>query len=99
MIDYTQEACGQLQSYCDLIYHHELYVEHFISITTHYQLLLLFLFEQNDTCTYIHNLFDLIHHTSGASHLFVCEGIHLDESGLLLVLLIEQFFPLPYISV
>ncbi|CAF3504762.1 unnamed protein product [Rotaria sp. Silwood1] len=33
---------SQLQSYCDLIYHHELYVEHFISITTHYQLLLLF---------------------------------------------------------
>ncbi|CAF1302126.1 unnamed protein product [Rotaria sp. Silwood1] len=33
---------GQLQSYCDLIYHHELYVEHFTSITTHYQLLLLF---------------------------------------------------------
>ncbi|CAF1371005.1 unnamed protein product [Rotaria sp. Silwood1] len=58
MLDYTQEACwsptltpssrihlsisGQLQSYCDLIYHHELYVEHFTSITTHYQLLLLF---------------------------------------------------------
>ncbi|CAF5053842.1 unnamed protein product, partial [Rotaria sp. Silwood1] len=33
---------GQLQSYCDLIYHHELYVEYFTSITTHYQLLLLF---------------------------------------------------------
>ncbi|CAF5016403.1 unnamed protein product [Rotaria sp. Silwood1] len=33
---------GQLQSYCDLIYHHELYVEHFTAITTHYQLLLLF---------------------------------------------------------
>ncbi|CAF4864154.1 unnamed protein product [Rotaria sp. Silwood1] len=45
---------GQLQSYCDLIYHHELYVEHFTSITTHYQLLLLLL------------LFDLIHHTSVA---------------------------------
>ncbi|CAF5004174.1 unnamed protein product, partial [Rotaria sp. Silwood1] len=27
------------------------------------------------------------------------EGIHLDETGLLLVLLIEQFLPLPYISV
>ncbi|CAF5156801.1 unnamed protein product, partial [Rotaria sp. Silwood1] len=40
-------------------------------------------------------LFDLIHHTSVASHLFVCEGIHLDESGLLLVLLVEQFLPLP----
>ncbi|CAF1500410.1 unnamed protein product [Rotaria sp. Silwood1] len=26
---------------------------------------------------------------------FFCEGIHLDESGLLLVLLIEQFLPLP----
>ncbi|CAF0768221.1 unnamed protein product [Rotaria sp. Silwood1] len=34
-----------------------------------------------------------------ASHLFVCEGIHLDESGLVLVLLIEQFLPLAYISV
>ncbi|CAF3892569.1 unnamed protein product [Rotaria sp. Silwood1] len=56
-------------------------------------------FFQGDTCTYVHNLFDLIHHTSVASHLFVCEGIHLDESGLLLVLLIEQFLPLPYISV
>ncbi|CAF1500852.1 unnamed protein product [Rotaria sp. Silwood1] len=31
-----------------------------------------------------------------ASHLFVCEGIHLYESGLILVLLIEQFFPLPF---
>ncbi|CAF1510960.1 unnamed protein product, partial [Rotaria sp. Silwood1] len=48
-----------------------------------------------DTCTYGHNLFDLIHRTSVASHLFVCEGIHLDESGLVLVLLIEQFLPLP----
>ncbi|CAF4945156.1 unnamed protein product [Rotaria sp. Silwood1] len=27
------------------------------------------------------------------------EGIHLDETCLLLVLLIEQFLPLPYISV
>ncbi|CAF1305297.1 unnamed protein product [Rotaria sp. Silwood1] len=35
---------GQLQSYCDLIDHHELYVEHFTSITTHYQLLLLLFF-------------------------------------------------------
>ncbi|CAF1445262.1 unnamed protein product, partial [Rotaria sp. Silwood1] len=26
---------------------------------------------------------------------FFCEGKHLDESGLLLVLLIEQFLPLP----
>ncbi|CAF1383156.1 unnamed protein product [Rotaria sp. Silwood1] len=42
---------GQLQSYCDLIYHHELYVEHFTPITTHYQLLLLFFIEQSDTCT------------------------------------------------
>ncbi|CAF1368004.1 unnamed protein product [Rotaria sp. Silwood1] len=33
---------GQLQSYCDLIYHHEFYVEYFTAITTHYQLLLLF---------------------------------------------------------
>ncbi|CAF5076216.1 unnamed protein product, partial [Rotaria sp. Silwood1] len=48
-----------------------------------------------DICTYIHNLFDLIHHTSVASHLFVCEGIHLDENDLVLVLLIEQFLPLP----
>ncbi|CAF1335107.1 unnamed protein product, partial [Rotaria sp. Silwood1] len=47
-----------------------------------------------DTCTYVHNLFGLIHHTSVASHLFVCEGIHLYESGLTLVLLIEQFLPL-----
>ncbi|CAF5160894.1 unnamed protein product, partial [Rotaria sp. Silwood1] len=30
-----------------------------------------------------------------ASHLFVSEGIHLYESGLILVLLIEQFLPLP----
>ncbi|CAF5169194.1 unnamed protein product, partial [Rotaria sp. Silwood1] len=67
---------SQLQSYCELICHHELYVEHFTSITTHYQLLLLFFIEQSDTCTYVHNLFDLIHHTSVASHLFVCEGIH-----------------------
>ncbi|CAF1448293.1 unnamed protein product, partial [Rotaria sp. Silwood1] len=86
---------SQLQSYCELICHHELYVEHFTSITTHYQLLLLFFIEQSDTCTYVHNLFDLIHHTSVASHLFVCEGIHLYESGLILVLLIEQFLPLP----
>ncbi|CAF4671838.1 unnamed protein product [Rotaria sp. Silwood2] len=42
----------QLQSYCDLICHHD------------------------DTCTYVHNLF-----------------------GLALVLLIEQFLSLPYISV
>ncbi|CAF1432476.1 unnamed protein product, partial [Rotaria sp. Silwood1] len=48
-----------------------------------------------DTCTYGHNLFGLIHHTSVASHLFVCEGTHLDESGLVLVLLIKQFLPLP----
>ncbi|CAF5062571.1 unnamed protein product, partial [Rotaria sp. Silwood1] len=34
-----------------------------------------------------------------ASHLFFREGIHLDESGLLLVLLVEQFLPLPYTSV
>ncbi|CAF5119352.1 unnamed protein product, partial [Rotaria sp. Silwood1] len=54
-----------------------------------------FLFEQSDTCTYGHNLFDLIHRTSVASLLFVCEGIDLDESGLVLVLLIEQFLPLP----
>ncbi|CAF1454083.1 unnamed protein product [Rotaria sp. Silwood1] len=32
---------------------------------------------------------------SVASHLFVSEGIHLYESGLILVLLIEQFLPLP----
>ncbi|CAM2712576.1 unnamed protein product [Rotaria socialis] len=114
---------GQLQSYCDLICRHELYVEHLISIITHHQLLFL-LFEQSDTCTYVHNLFGLIHRTSVASHLFVesiytnwdnllkrnklllslkilrtLEGIHLDESGLLLVLLIEQFLTLPYITV
>ncbi|CAF1427600.1 unnamed protein product [Rotaria sp. Silwood1] len=32
---------------------------------------------------------------SFATHLFVSEGIHLYESGLILVLLIEQFLPLP----
>ncbi|CAF4845093.1 unnamed protein product, partial [Rotaria sp. Silwood2] len=53
------------------------------------QLLLLFLFEQSDTCTHLHNLFGLIHRTAVASHLFVCEGIPLDESSLVLVLLIE----------
>ncbi|CAF4002606.1 unnamed protein product, partial [Rotaria sp. Silwood1] len=37
--------------------------------------------------------------THVASHLFFREGIHLDESGLLLVLLVEQFLPLPYTSV
>ncbi len=114
---------GQLQSYCDLICRHELYVEHLTSIITHRHLLFL-LFEQSDTCTYIHNLFGLIHRTSVASHLFVesiyinwdhllkrnklllslkilrtIEAIHLDESGLLLVLLIEQFLTLPYLSV
>ncbi|CAF1318201.1 unnamed protein product, partial [Rotaria sordida] len=114
---------GQLQSYCDLICRHELYVEHLTSIITHHQLLY-FLFEQSDTCTHVHNLFGLIHRTSVASHLFVesiytnwdnllkrnkillslkilrtLEGIHLDESGLLLVLLIEQFLTLPYISI
>ncbi|CAF3598174.1 unnamed protein product [Adineta steineri] len=114
---------GQLQSYCDLICRHELYVEHLTSIITHRHLLFL-LFEQSDTCTYVHNLFGLIHRTPAASHLFVesiytnwdhllkrnkillslkilrtLEGIHLDESGLLLVLLIEQFLTLPYISV
>ncbi|CAF1411944.1 unnamed protein product [Rotaria sp. Silwood1] len=79
MLDYTQEACwsltltpsssrinlsisGQLQSYCDLIYHHKLYVEHFTSITTHYQLLLLFF---------------ILSYTS------------------YIILLIEQFLPLP----
>ncbi|CAF2922793.1 unnamed protein product [Rotaria sp. Silwood2] len=35
--------------------------------------------------TYVHNLFSLIHRTSVASHLFVCEGIHLDESAELIV--------------
>ena len=114
---------GQLQSYCDLICRHELYVEHLTSIVTHRHLLFL-LFEQSDTCSYVHNLFGLIHRTSAASHLFVesiyinwdhllkrnklllalkilrtLEGIHLDESGLLLVLLIEQFLTLPYLSV
>jgi hypothetical protein len=114
---------GQLQSYCDLICRHELYVEHLTSIITHRHLLIL-LFEQSDTCTYVHNLFGLIHRTSAASHLFVesiytnwdnlfkrnklllsfkilrtLEGIHLDESALLLVLLIEQFLTLPYISI
>ncbi|CAF1277551.1 unnamed protein product [Adineta ricciae] len=114
---------GQLQSYCDLICRHELYVEHLTSIITHRHLLFL-LFEQSDTCTHVHNLFGLIHRTPVASHLFVesiytnwdhllkknqlllamkilriLEGIHLDESGLLLVLLIEQFLTLPYISV
>jgi hypothetical protein len=114
---------GQLQSYCDLICRHELYVEHLTSIITHRHLLFL-LFEQSDTCTYVHNLFGLIHRTSIASHLYVesiytnwenllkrnkillslkilrtLEGIHLDESGLLLVLLIEQFLTLPYLSV
>ncbi|CAF4855211.1 unnamed protein product [Rotaria sp. Silwood1] len=39
----------------------------------------------DDTCTYVHNLFGLIHHTSVASHLFVCEGIHLYESAELIV--------------
>ncbi|CAF4952691.1 unnamed protein product, partial [Rotaria sp. Silwood1] len=38
-------------------------------------------------------------HTIIASHLFVCEGIHLDENDLVLVLLIEQFISLPYISI
>ncbi|CAF1362869.1 unnamed protein product [Rotaria sp. Silwood1] len=33
--------------------------------------------------------------THVGSHLFVSEGIHLYESGLILVLLIEQFLPLP----
>ena len=114
---------GQLQSYCDLICRHELYVEHLTSIVTHRHLLFL-LFEQSDTCSYVHNLFGLVHRTSAASHLFVesiyinwdhllkrnklllalkilrtLEGIHLDESGLLLVLLIEQFLTLPYLSV
>ena len=114
---------GQLQSYCDLICRHELYVDHLTSIITHHQLLLL-LFEQSDSCTYVHNLFGLIHRTSVASHLFIesiytnldhlfkrnklllslkilrtLEGIHLDESGLLLVLLIEQFLTLPYLSI
>ena len=114
---------GQLQSYCDLICRHELYVEHLTSIITHRHLLFL-LFEQSDTCTYVHNLFGLIHRTSVASHLFVesiytnwehllkrnklllalkilrtLEGTHLDESGLLLVLLIEQFLTLPYPSI
>lgn len=114
---------GQLQSYCDLICRHELYVEHLTSIITHRYLLFL-LFEQSDTCTYVHNLFGLIHRTPVASHLFVesiytnwehllkrnklllslkilrtLEGIHLDESGLLLVLLIEQFLTLPYLSI
>ncbi|CAF5142792.1 unnamed protein product, partial [Rotaria sp. Silwood1] len=45
---------------------------------------------------YYYFLFYLIHHTSVASHLFFCEGIHLYESGLILVLLIEQFLPLPF---
>ncbi|CAF1268471.1 unnamed protein product [Rotaria sp. Silwood1] len=43
-----------------------------------------------------------VNYTSGhepethvGSHLFVSEGIHLYESGLTLVLLIEQFLPLP----
>ncbi|CAF5017078.1 unnamed protein product [Rotaria sp. Silwood1] len=79
MLDYTQEAgwsptltpsssrinlsiSGQLQSYCDLIYHHKLYVEHFTAITTHYQLLLLFF---------------ILSYTS------------------YIILLIEQFLPLP----
>ncbi|CAF1482122.1 unnamed protein product [Rotaria sp. Silwood1] len=99
MLDYTQEACwspiltasssrihlsisGQLQSYCDLIYHHELYVEHFTSITTHYQLLLLFF------------ILSYTSYISCKSFIFFCERIHLDESGLLLVLLVEQFLPL-----
>lgn len=114
---------GQLQSYCDLICRHELYVEHLTSILTHRHLLLL-LFEQSDTCTYVHNLFGLIHRTAIASHLFVesiytnwdsmfkrnqlllglkilrtLEGIHLDESALLLILLIEQFLTLPYAAI
>ncbi|CAF1043011.1 unnamed protein product [Rotaria sordida] len=55
--------------------------------------------EQDDTCTYVHNLFGLIHRTLVASHLFVCKGIYLDENGFVLVLLIEQFLPLSYISV
>lgn len=114
---------GQLQSYCDLICRHELYVEHLTSILTQRYLLYL-LFEQSDTCSYVHNLFGLIHRTSAASHLFVesiytnwdyllksnpillslkilrtLESIHLDESGLLLVLLIEQFLTLPYLAI
>lgn len=114
---------GQLQSYCDLICRHELYVEHLTSITTHRHLLML-LVEQSDTCSYVHNLFGLIHRTSIASHLFIesiytncdhlfkrnqllvslkilrtLENIHLDESGFLLVLLIEQFLTLPYLAV
>ncbi|CAF5142186.1 unnamed protein product, partial [Rotaria sp. Silwood1] len=56
---------SQLQSYCGLIYYHELYVKYRTSIITHHQLF--FLFEQRD----------------------------IYESGLLLVLLIEQFLPLP----
>ncbi|CAF5129198.1 unnamed protein product, partial [Rotaria magnacalcarata] len=71
---------GQLQSYCDLICRHELYVEHLISIITHHQLLFL-LFEQSDTCTYVHNLFGLIHRTSVASHLFV-ESIYTNWDNL-----------------
>ena len=48
---------------------------------------------------FAHNLFGLIHRTSVASQWFLCEGIHLDKSGLLLVLFIEQSLPLSYISV
>ncbi|CAF1525027.1 unnamed protein product, partial [Rotaria sp. Silwood1] len=81
ILDYTQETwwssiltpsslithlsiSGQLQSYCDLIRRHELYVEYLTSLITHPQLL---------------------------------KGIDLDESGLLLVLLIKQFLALLYL--
>ncbi|CAF1065354.1 unnamed protein product [Rotaria sp. Silwood1] len=40
---------SKLQSYCDLICHHELYVKYRTSIITHHQLF--FLFEQRDICT------------------------------------------------
>ncbi|CAF2497336.1 unnamed protein product [Rotaria sp. Silwood2] len=76
---------GQLQSYCDLICRHELYVEYRTSIITHHQ----FFFYLNKVI-FVHNLFGLIHRTSVASHLFVCEGIHLDETQLIVYDRIEM---------
>jgi hypothetical protein len=109
ILDYTQEAwwssmlsiptpsslithlsiSGQLQSYCDLICRHELYVEHLTSIITHRHLLY----------TNWENLLKRNKLLLSLKILRTLEGIHLDESGLLLVLLIEQFLTLPYITV
>ncbi|CAF3453655.1 unnamed protein product [Rotaria sp. Silwood2] len=68
---------SQLQSYCDSICHHELYVEYLTSIIKHYEA-----FFYLNKLIFVHSLFGLIHRILIANHLFV-ESLYTMRNNLL----------------